>query len=416
MIDFAADPEPPPARHWTGTAIEVPAAEAPATIADALKLSFPSHSRVPLDCEDLLEPSVLSKAMGVPAGEINLAPRSPFYDMEEIAMAQAGLLSCEWEYSVEVAPGQTTTEYATVEVLPDARAQFHSYEEEYRSFEPQWERDYPDEPATLFGLVGDDSLLSCDPGDPGAPRQYQSCWGSLEESGYWVDFRFTSHRPVSDLESQENLGILVGTSLHGALASAGRPLDVNVLPKGSARAWDSCTAIEGAGELKHLSGSPTLTLRREYSGVEWDASIEALRHSPYQDCYWSQSAFPDSEYDRYACDDCDSGEPYVEPAVINGELAYLDVTILSGGEWGWHEIKDQESAMDAADIALIGAWDATSYCASPSYGSCDMVALVDHSIVRLDFGYYEEMPEDLDLTPRALQIMKYLLSQLNYRT
>ena len=389
----------------------VPASEP--SISDVLEFGSPTPSRVPIGCGGLIDSRVLARVLGLPASTIALAPRRALYWLEDAAAAQAGLLTCAWEGSVDDASGQTLGATMSIQVLQNAHDEFHAYGQSYRSLEDGWEKEYPEEPRVVSDLIGTDSLLSCDLSGASAPFPYQSCWGSLEVSGYWVEFQVSSRRPYSSgIEAQTALGVLVGETLRRELNAAGPPLAENTLPFGTVGAWDSCAALEGAGELQRLAGSPTLTFRREYSGVEFNIGLAALPQSPYQTCYWDQSAFPDEEHYFYACDDCELPEDYVEPPVIPEEMASITVSMLPGGEWAWYELKDQRPSMDLEDISLIGAGDAISACEAPSYGWCEIDALVGHSVVRIEFGYSGEESETLDLTPRALQIMRYVINRL----
>jgi hypothetical protein len=92
--------------------------------------------------------------------------------------------------------------------------------------------------------------------------------------------------------------------------------------------------------------------------------------------------------------------------------------MLPGGEWAWQELKGQTPALDEEDIVLIGARDASAECGVLSGGWCEIYATLDHSVVRIQFGYYYsydgEEREVVDSTPRAMQLMRYVLSQLKH--
>ena len=374
-------------------------------------------TRVPVACDDLLDLGVLASVLGVEETALAPVERSRIWWIEGAAAAQAGTLECAWQTSPD---DLVTTADVSVSVLPYAASDFHAYSEHYTAVVEEWLKEYPDQPRIKTGLLGTDSLLSCDYSGPDQDflSTYQSCEGSVGVSGYWVDFRLSRSQSVDaddaateDFESTETRGIALGRALSRAISAVGPPLAQKPLRPGTLDAWESCEALGGAGGVQAAADSPTLTLDRVYSGIELYQEDAALPLSPYKTCSWHQSVIPDEYVDVYFCDDCGVPEGWVSPQTMPDQIAFLDVAILPGGDWAWPEMKLDMPPLDAESISALGAKDATAYCGL-GYGNwCEINVLIGHSVIYVQFSY--DNAEDVDdPTPRAVQIAKYVIDHL----
>ena len=366
----------------------------------------PGVARVPIGCDELVDSRVQAGAMGVPEEEISPRATQPVYSVNDAAAVQAGLLTCSWERSrVGLQPGEFAS--MRIQILPDAGSAFHAHSRAHQRFyvpDPDY---YPE---LMVGLTGEDSYFTCD------SYQYgRSCDGALETAGYWVEFSFSGPLPsTAEDENAAQLATSVGDAVRLALDEAGPPHAPFSPPSGSATAWDSCVALEGAGALQRATKSSTLTFRPEYDGPPLYQSVFARMQPPFATCFWNQSAYPEFDYDEYYYSGCDECRWYdydeVESRIVFDDIESITISVLPGGEWAWQELKAHETPLDAESLARLGVPEAT-YSSGWGYWTYFQV-LVDHSIVEVQFNYWEGSPDTLDSKARALTIMHYVLSQL----
>ena len=359
-------------------------------------------ARIPIGCADLIDSELLSSALGTSMTEIALDSETPVSSLESAASYQAGQLDCGWSPK-----GLYAYPRMHIGILPDAAGEFHDYSrKQVAQSEASGE--------LITDLFGTDSFFEC-VSYTVTPFRNRSCSGALEALGYWVEFTFAAELSDTESDSGTDLAISVGNAIRVALTTAGAPRAQYENPSGTATAWESCAALEEDGALQRATGSPTLILR-EVGYRSSDAFGTALAKSPFTECYWLQSAYPeiDCNEDNYycACDECGYYD-YDEVAakIIRDEIEYATVAILPGGEWAWKELSVGSPPMDAESLARLGVPDGTVDC--DEWGAwCEIQVLIDHSIVSASFNYYEAAPETSDSKERALTVMHQVLGRL----